>query len=86
MHCNPISSYIKEILTVAVMLSMPIDKLPQGQYDCTGHVINLPQDCHSPFELEVLEGLSAKGHTSKFVISCVFLHLGVHCYSIIHES
>ena len=33
---------------------MPIDKLPQGLYGCTGHVINLPQECHLAFDLNVI--------------------------------
>ena len=31
---------------------MPINKLPQGWYGCTGHVITQPQDCHLPFGLD----------------------------------
>ena len=43
------------MLIAAVMPITPIDKLPQGLYDCTGHVINLPQDCNLPFELEYIQ-------------------------------
>ena len=53
MHCNPIFVH-EEMLIAAVMIIIPINKLPQGQYGCTGHVINLPQDCHLPLELDVI--------------------------------
>ena len=33
---------------------MPTDKLPQGRYGCTGHVINLPPGCHLPSELDAI--------------------------------
>ena len=42
------------MLTAAVIPIMPFDKLPQGRYGCPGHVINLPQDCDLPTELDVI--------------------------------
>ena len=42
------------MLTAADIPIMPIDKLPEGQYGCTGLVINLSQDCHLPSELDVI--------------------------------
>ena len=53
---------LREMLVSAVMLIMSIYRLPLGQYEYTGYVINLPQDvvsfvCTSPklpSELSVL--------------------------------
>ena len=49
----PISTVEKNFIE-GFMLTTPIDKLPQGQYSCTGHHINLPQDSYLASELDVI--------------------------------
>jgi hypothetical protein len=35
---------VEEMLISAIMPMISVHRLPQGQYVCSGHLINLPQD------------------------------------------
>ena len=78
------------MLIAAVMPIMSVYWLPQGQYGCSRHVINLPQDVMSfasslprlPSELDIIVVRKEDSNQSHWDFSRVrraVVHCAVHC-------